>query len=287
MKVSVVISVCDGRDHLFEKSLDTWVNQSIPYKDFELVIVDDANRHYIRNLIYEYNKLGLQFQYIRVNKNLADVPITTFLPILTNNVGIRCSRGQVIVITGLETLQAEKNLEISYEFANRKECGYGLVFRSNIDFVDYTNHFWEELKPQPFACLLGIRGAQAECRTRPPHPPAYSYFVCCRKEYIEDIGGYDEDFNQGVFAEDDDYANRMKLSGITPVFEHRILGIHQDHSREDMKDENHNLRFTSEINILRKRNIELLNKNQKERKIIANQDHTWGDPKTIIEHGIL
>lgn len=275
MKVSVVISLCDNRFPYFKRSLDTWNNQT--EKDFELILVDDANRKDIRDLCNNYPNLN--FQYIRIDNSKCDVPITTFTPVLSNNVGMRMSRGEVVCITGPETLQYEDNIKIAYSFINRQQCGYGLVYKSNSIFVDIITKNWNG----SFDGLLNLPGAKNNCLTRPPHPPAYYYFCVAKKEYVEKIGGIDENFGQGFCAEDDDFSNRMKMSGVIPVFEHKIIGIHQDHSR--INTERHILRYTQKE--LRDRNLKLMRDNIRNYNYIANQDHIWGDPKVIIKHEIL
>ena len=287
MKVSVVISICDNRTTFFERSLDTWVRQTLPKKDFELVVVDDAQRDDIKELCLKYHKeCGIQFQFIRIDNSKCDVPITTFLPILTNNVGIRKANGDVIVITGPETLQHKYNLETAATMINRKQCAYGTCYKSNSDFVVELDKNWVALRDKDIRCLLQIDGAAMTCYTRPPHPPAYWYIMAVAKKYIENIGGVDERFATGYCAEDDDFANRMKMSGVDPVFEYKMIGIHQDHSVQDKTLKSHTERNQEQGKILRKKNIALMQKNLKEGKMIANTDHIWGDEKVITLHEI-
>jgi len=282
MKVSVVISVCDNRTNFFERSLHTWSNQTLPKNEFELIIVDDASRDDIKDLCFKFHEeTGMQFQYIKIDSSKCDVPITTFLPILTNNVGIRKSKGDVIVITGPETLQGKGNLLIASSMIDRRECAYGLCYKSNTEFVGELDKNWDKYKDLHMSGLLRMKGAAVSCLTRPPHPPAYWYIMAVAKKHIERIGGVDEAFGTGYCAEDDDFANRMRMSGIIPVFEHKIIGIHQDHSAQDAKDKVHSVRNEERGRRLRQKNIALMRKNLREGKMIANQDHVWGDEKVI------
>jgi glycosyltransferase involved in cell wall biosynthesis len=275
MKVSVIISLCDNRFELFSRSLNTWVEQT--KKNFEIIIVDDSKRDDILNLCKNYTNLN--FQFVRINNSLCDVPITTFTPVLSNNVGARVARGEVICFTGPETLQNCNNIKIAESFSNRDECGFGLVYKSNKNFVNSIKN----LSNFSFDDVINLPGAKNDCLSRPPHPPAYFYFVAVAKKHFEKIGGLDERFGQGFCAEDDDFANRIKMYGISPVFETGIVGIHQDHSVENT--EKHLLRY---YNLeLRKKNFLLMQKNLLDKKIIVNEDHLWGDPKTIIYHEVF
>lgn len=288
MKVSVIISICDNRKCLMDRSLYTWSKQiMIDKKDYELIIVDDADRQDIKDLCLKYHKeFGINFQYIRVDNFKCSVPITTFLPILTNNVGIRKSRGEVIVITGPETLQGSENLLVASTMSTRKECAYGLCYKSNSKFVSELDKNWGKYKDYNIQGLLKISGAAVGCLTRPPHPPAYWYIMAVAKKYVEKIGGVDEAFATGYCAEDDDFANRMRMSGVTPVFEHKIIGIHQDHSVQDANDKVHSVRNEPEGRKLRNKNINLMRENLRKGKMVANQDHVWGDEKVIIHHEV-
>jgi len=287
MKVSVVISVCDNREEMFRRSLDTWLKQTISLEEFELILVDDGARDEMYDLCKSYAQKGLQFQYIRIDNLKCDVPITTFTPVLSNNVGFRFARGEVVCVTGPETLQAEKNIEMSYTFKDRTECGYGLVYKSNTNFVHELDAKWNNFRDRAFSELLRIKGSAVNCLTRPPHPPAYWYYMAAAKKYVEKIGGVDERFGQGFCAEDDDFANRMRMAGAEPVFEHKILGIHQDHSEIDKKSQKHSLRRTPEGVKLREKNVALMRQTQLEGRMVANADHTWGDPKVIIFHEVF
>lgn len=286
MKVSVVISACDNREKLFDRALHTYSKQTLPKDDFEIVMVDDAKRDDLLYLCKKYHeKNGINFQYIKVDQSKSFYDVKSFTPALTNNVGFRCALGDVVIITGPEILQAENNLAIASTMVNRQQCAYGLVYLSSPLFNDYMskNDGW---KRRPFVEILEYPGAKVDCLTRPPHPPAYWFFMAVRKEYVLRIRGVDERFLGGICGEDDDFANRMRMFGVQPVFEHRMVGIHQNHSIPD-KTDNHSIRFTSDWNILKSHNLGIMRKNLQERKIVVNVFHEWGDPDSIVDKLIL
>jgi hypothetical protein len=132
--------------------------------------------------------------------------------------------------------------------------------------------------------LLQIPGAKASCLTMPPHPPAYWYFMCVAKKYVDMIGGVDERFLGGICAEDDDFANRMRMAGVTPVFEHHIVGIHQDHSREDNGDGVHIDRNEKAMLHLRIHNTTLMKDNLVKGDPVTNVGHDWGSSTLITLH---
>jgi glycosyltransferase involved in cell wall biosynthesis len=282
MKVSVIISACDKREHLFEKALDTWENQSLPKDQWEMLVVDDAQREKLRELCREgARRHSLNIRFIRIDKGKSAIPVKTFIPVLTNNVGFRQARGDAVVITGPETLQARDNLKIAAGMVDRMECAYGRVYRASVKATEYMGKGWSKLKDRGMQQLLQIPGAKEECVTMPPHPPAYWYFMTVAREHVLRISGVDERFLGGLCGEDDDFSNRMKLAGVTPVFEPRILGIHQDHSREDRNDGIHIDRSQGAGYHFWVHNITLLKENLASKDPVTNKGHDWGSANLI------
>jgi hypothetical protein len=282
VKVSVIISLCNNRLEHFKRSLQTYTKQYIDKKDFEILLIDDAKRNeYIDLAQKAHNEMGLNIRYIRIDPARGKYQPRSFTPALTNNVGFRKARGGVVAITGPETLQAENNISVASEMINRRECVYGLVFRADKKFNKWIDNNPLYLKLR-FDHLLSGPGAKAECRTTPPHPPAYWYFMCVAKEYVEKIHGCDEKFLEGICGDDDDFSNRMKFAGVTPVFDHRIIGIHQDHSEGDQKDNSHSVRWKEDWERLRQINLNHMRENIKSKDFIANKNYEWGNQNVVL-----
>ena len=86
MKVSVVISACDNRVPMFDRALDTWACQTMPKDDFELLVVDDARRDTLRDLCQaKARAIGLNIQFIRIDKAKSVIPVKSFIPALTKD----------------------------------------------------------------------------------------------------------------------------------------------------------------------------------------------------------
>jgi len=279
--VSVIISMADNRSLFFERSLWTYAKQTVDKSNFEIIVVDDGDRKDIKQLCRDFSKQnGLQFQYINVDKHKSFVSPKSFTPALTNNIGFKNARGEVVVITGPETLVMESNLEMAKTIKNKRQCWYGLVFLSNLKFVKCLNEC-HEFKRLDFNQLLSFDGAKNNCHSCPPHPPAYWYWMVANKKDVFNIAGVDERFMGGICGEDDDFSNRMKLSGVLPMFNHKMIGIHQNHSESDLND-NHSVRFTDDWKILRGINLTFVKDNLDNKRVVVNSDHEWGDSKTII-----
>ena len=283
MKISVVISACDNREHLFDRSLFTWNKQTLNKNEWELIVVDDDVRDSVREQCRNANKIyGINVRYIRIDKSKSFYKVKTFTPALTNNVGFKKSRGNVICVTGPETLQGWNNLENAYKVLNRKVCAYGLVYKASISATKTFENNWNLLKNKDIPVIWDeVPGAKAGCVTKPPDPPRYWYFMAVAKKHINAIHGVDERFVGGLCAEDDDFATRMNLYGVTPIFEHSMTGIHQDHSIEDKDDNIHINRFTKNGNYLRSCNVRLWKQNMRNKICIVNNNHEWGSDDLI------
>lgn len=281
MEISVIISMCDNREEFFKRSLMLYSKQTISKDMFEIVVVDDKKRDNIKNLCkYFAKKEGLKFQYIDIDPDKSFIKAKSFTPALTNNVGFRNARGEVVIIVGPETLVYEKNLEMALRVKNHKVCLYGLVFLSNVKFVKDIENILD-FENISFSELLKLPGAKDNCHTCPPHPPAYWYWMVANKKDVFNIFGVDERFLQGITGEDDDFSNRMKLSGVKPLFDHSMIGIHQNHS-EINKIGDHSIRFTPKWKELRNTNLKLLKENIDNKTFVVNKDHIWGDPNVIV-----
>ena len=141
MKVSVITSLCNNRLEHYKRSLQTYSKQKFDKKDFEILLIDDAERNeYIDLAEKAHGDFGLNFRYIRIDPTKGKYSAKSFTPALTNNVGFRKARGDVTIITGPETLWGENNIKVASGMVNRRECAYGLVYRANTKFNEWLNN---------------------------------------------------------------------------------------------------------------------------------------------------
>lgn len=279
MRISVVISVFN-RLSFFERTLETYAKQTFPKDQFEIVVVDDKSTQDVKGLCKRMaEKHGLNFQYILFDKEGGAVKPKGWTPALSNNIGFKRARGSVVIISGPETLVNENALELSWKGANEGYCIYGNVFRSTLRFVGKLAQ--EDMSKISFAEIEQIEGAKAidGCTKG-----WWWYYVAVRKEHLLGIRGVDERFMLGIAGEDDDFARRMSHYGVPLKRDTRIVGIHQDHSAEDKKSENHSFRFDRrKWKSLRSHNTRLLREWLSKRDPVTNKNIDWGSFDAIIE----
>ncbi len=274
VKLSVVISI-KNRSNLFKHTLRSYDKQTMNKKDFELIVVDDGSTEDLRTLLKEYN-YGMKIKYIRIDSTKSEIPVWGLTPALTNNVGFKNSAGDVILICGPETLQKECNFDIAYEAAQKDISAFGLIWHSNIQFVNMLmkNPNMDRLS---FDDMLKIPSSRVMNITQNTF---YWFLLAVKKKHIFDIGGVDEEYLRGVCGEDDDFAARLRTSGIENVHEFRMIGIHLDHSQEDNYDPKRQRR-TKLWEEGRMINTERWNNWHKHKTIIANTGKVWGNGDVI------
>jgi len=281
IKNSVIISISNRRE-FFDRTLLTYAKQTMRKEEFELVVVDDGSTEDILGLCKQHaKKSGLQFQYIRADSNRGTVPQRGWTPALTNNIGFRKARGSVFIITGPETLQRETNMERTWYVCHDPVCIYGIVYKSDASFVDAIRNNSRWVGYEHFTHLIRKYTTNLE---RPSTGGFWWYYAATRKEYIMTVRGVDERFMLGITAEDDDFAERMRFLGLKLAHDFEIIGIHQNHSREDRTSTTHGWRFNeTKWRNMRAHNMKLLYDRKRSGDPIVNKGIDWGTDIAILD----
>jgi glycosyltransferase involved in cell wall biosynthesis len=281
IKNSVIIST-RNREEFLNRTLFTYAKQTMPLKEFELVIMDDGSTDDILGLCKRHAKMsGLQFQYIKVDSSKGAIEQRGWTPALTNNIGFKKARGAVFIITGPETLQKETNMERTWRICNAPKCVYGVVYKSNEKFVDSIRKNPQWVEYTHFRTIMDKHKNDLDGNVTGGF---WWYYAATRKEYIMTTRGVDERFMLGMTGEDDNFADRMRFLGLSIFHDHKILGIHQNHTREDRSDRTHKMRFNEEQWLdLRNNNVKLLWDCRKSGDPIVNKGINWGAEEAILE----
>lgn len=276
-KVSIIISI-KNRTKLFRRSLKLYNKQTMPKSDWELVVVDDMSNEDVLNTLKTYAK-DINWQYIKIDSNKNDFPIF-WGPTLSNNIGLKAAKGDVVVITGPEMLMKENAIELSYSSAMSTGYSvYGHILHSNRQFVNIMDKN-PKLEDESFENLFNIPHARVQDITKNNF---YWFWMAVRKDIFMSIGGCDEEYMKGICGCDDDAANRLNEAGAKNIHDLRIKGIHQDHKAEDSKDIKRNRR--SPIwEQARLRNTKYLNEwvSKRKKQVLVNIGRDWGSNNLII-----
>lgn len=278
MKLSLVISI-KNRTKLFIRSIKLYNKQTLPFEDWEMVIVDDMSDENVLDCLKQY--ANFNYQYIKIDSNKNDFPIY-WGPSLSNNVGFKSAKGEVIAITGPEMLMKENALELSYETAMKGVAAYGHVLHSSNAFVRLMN-MNPNMENYSFDRLFALPTAK---NGYPDITKDNFYWFWCtlKRDVILQMNGCDEQMMNGICGDDDLFADKVRMIGCTPVHDLRIKGIHQEHLTEDRKDPKR-IRHNATWEKARMINTKYLEdwRADPNRSPISNIGRDWGSENLVIE----
>lgn len=263
-----------NRLELFRQNLDSLRSQTD--KDFDVIVVDNSeNTEEVKTTLSEYRQYGLRIRayFIQPWRHPMAHPLDQYRgnynPALAQNIGVKKSNSDVIVLSSPEVINAKTNVaSIKHIFADDKS-------RFTLGWIgerpaSAMPDLYKGISVDQVKALCNVPGGdRTRCRENAWAPENYFIGALRRSDYIK-IGGMDEGFLRGMAFEDNCFSERCVSNGITPEFNGRIAGIHLAHSREyqgpAFSDENPNYVLYKKI------------KGQK----VANNNQVWGADDCIV-----
>ena len=286
MRLSLIVSIFNRRD-LFACGLKSWSQQTLPASDWELILVDDMSNEDLREVYGPY--IGqLNIRHVRmdhtkhrifheINPGWTDGQAENWYhtPALSINLGLRLARGENIGIVQPEVVAHREAFRLGVEQAEQRQSFvFGKMILSSPNFREnyvlsgdpnFESH-WNICQQDPGA----IRFEDHEL---------YWYLAFLRRDAAFAVGGVDEEYLRGVYAEDDDFKHRLRLAGWPPHLEREIRGFHLDHSHENSRRglQQTNPRLWDRISIInRERYARWGHGRDHEYPLVANQGYDWG-----------
>ena len=155
------------------------------------------------------------FEVIKVN-------VTGTNPSQAQNEGVKKAKGDIIVLTSPEVVNAPTNVA---EMKKLPDNTFWIGWVTEQEASTITSMAKESLKSHK-----EMRGFGAKCTDKTWADWKYFIGVIHKDDYLK-AGGMDEEFMKGIAYEDRDFALRVKLAGIKAEFNPDIVGIHLSHSR--------------------------------------------------------
>lgn len=204
-KISIVIPYYN-RLNLLRYTLDS-IFQS-KYSNYEIIIVDDASDDYI-----ELKKIEKQFNNIKIiNINKEDKGERTN-PSVPLNRGIKAATGEILVIQNPESYHVGDVLTYTNRNLNRDDYfvfpTYNLhTENANSIFINIDSKTLEEIKKIP------KNNDWLEWFQHPEYRNCkYHFCVSTYKNNVDIIGGFDEEYANGVCFDDDDFVFKIESVG--------------------------------------------------------------------------
>lgn len=282
MKISVILSIFN-RSELLRLGLASLVTQTMSTKDFEVILVDDNSTE---DLSLVYKDFPLNVTHIRFDPTSHPSYKGYHTPSLAINLGIKEASGEVLCISQPEVYHNNEDFMRGWDYARQnKEFVFGRTILSHRVFTAWAR------ANMPCSFEMAWQEALKHGQVFPAFPEdtegdkgLYWFNAYVRKDYAEAITGVDESYMKGVYAEDDNFRDRLKFCGVMPVLNPSIKGVHINHAYEEdiyVKQDRHASFWYkgAEYNRTKYRKFCVAIQNGEVVKVKAND--TWGDPKYI------
>jgi len=188
-KVSVIIPTYN-RAHTIAKAINSVLNQT--FKDFELIVVDDGSTDDTKSIIGVFEDSRIRYVWQENQERSA-----------ARNTGIRISQGEYISLLDSDDEYLELKLESQvHEMNINPHIGLvmsGWIETDDSESIQINRCPWIEHPESEF-----------ELRQWLLAPPVNLYATLLRRNFLEDIGGFDEEITIG---EDGDLLFRLIHSG--------------------------------------------------------------------------
>jgi len=211
MKKASIIIPSFNRDNLLKHTLNSYTRQTI-FKDIEIIVVDDFPfTDSCQNLCKQYN-----VNFISTKRNNSDWRG----PCISINIGVKKATADIIVITNAEMYILDNNsLENLINMVNKND-----LFYSTASFIkDDDGRFLNGLESNNIF--------NGDINNFPNLRNTLPFFMAIRKDIVFEIRGYDEEFCNGVGADDRDFVERIQKYGCSmKVSDSKI--IHLYHPRK-------------------------------------------------------
>lgn len=203
MKVSIIIPNYNGAKYIKE-CIDSVYNQT--YKDYELIVVDNASRDDSNKIIEE------NYPQIKLIKN----SINTGFSIAVNQ-GIKTAKGEYVILLNNDTLAEPTWLEALVNAIEKDKkifsvCSKMIQYYDNKKIDDAGDEY----------CILGWAWKRGDGKSTDEYTKTVEVFSSCagaaiyRKSIFDEIGYFDENFF--AYMEDVDISYRAKIHGYKNVY---------------------------------------------------------------------
>lgn len=247
MKISHIITTFNRAEQL-ERSLK---RLSTMTKADELIVLDDGGSDHTERIVKEAKEyLQIPIKYIYRSKQGYDVCS------IPRNICVNIASGDYLVVSEPECLfisdiigQFKKRLEKDKKYVITAGTVYftnpetpiekdGKFFNENPE--EFINNIWDVKKfpmhKEDFEAEDGTRIEYTQATVTKGVNMTAPFVAIYKKEWIVDIGGWDEDMSLinggGGYAFDDtDLLTRLRIKGLNQIIDQDIQCIHQWHTR--------------------------------------------------------
>jgi len=223
--ISIVASYYNRKELFYETLLSITRSK---FKDIELIVVDDCSslQHRLENFLEEFPFLKI----IRLEKEKKWYTN----PCIPFNIGIKASKGNIIVLQNPECLHVHDVLSYINESVNDSNyvtiSAYGLDPKTTAIIPEYRNdNIPNLLKSLPQRSYTG--GSKSGWYNHSLYRRVYYHFCSAiTRTNMAKLNGFDERYATGIGYDDDELIIRIRRLGLEMIIEDKISVMHQYHN---------------------------------------------------------
>ena len=273
MKVSYIIPH-KNRTNLLRPNLVSLCHQT--NKNFDIIIVDNSDEAFKNELISlcrEFRSRGLTISTYFIEPSRckhAHLPFQysgNYNPALAQNLGVKKSTADVIVLTSPEVINANTNVDSIINIFSTPGAKFILGWIDELPLYAIPDMSVSGISLSALKALCPRPGPGARCRPDAQWSP-WNYFLgMMRREDFIRIGGVDERYMGSIAWEDNEFAKRCEMNGFPAQLDDSVAGIHLAHSRGYQVLDNSNKALWEQTG---------------GKSLIANVGDDWGSENAII-----
>lgn len=255
--VSLILPYYNRKEYL-KASLSSFVYFYGERNDFQVVIIDDKSneQNRLEDIVKEYN---LNIKLIRIGNKKG------INPCYPNNVGVRESEGDVIVLSSPEIVHTKSIFDVSDNFVELTGQNYLqfsvfcvtdnnirsilmdtlLGFDSKLNIIDgQRRNFYFDLgfRGYSYATPLGAWYTHSKLKNS-----CFNFLSACSRNTYYELGGFNEEFVNGTGYDDTDFKDRiLAYVDNNVIWYDSCEAIHIDHPAVS-KDNNTNLALYNKL----------------------------------------
>lgn len=219
MYASIVIPTYNRRD-ILENTLNSLLNQSISFEQYEIIVVDDCSSDNTYDYMQNMCKLAHKLTYIRHNNNEGRVQ--------TRNDGIKASHGEIVIFLDDDNVP-DYNFVEAHILCHSRHIGQSIAVMGNASYCD------EIIRESNFARFLqsrylGFRSSSDRMTIDYENLPSrcLATLNCSmRRSDLLAVGMFDNAFR--YYGGEDGYMGYcLNQIGIKIVFEENARTLHYD-----------------------------------------------------------
>lgn len=226
MKYSILYPFYKRAGHL-HNTLISLCHHYYNRNDYEVIIaednknISDKKEHtQLLSIIENFSK--------KINIKRINVPVITWNPCIAFNKAVQFAEGEFIIVSNPECFHYRNILKgLDEEFLKDESVYVVCSSRNRLNCKFFIKSFWD----------LGGIDNKWYCHSIHRQGCLHFCTALSRKSWNK-VGGFDEEYVNGIAYDDNDFINRVKNSGLKVIQRDDLLTIHMDHGDVYMHNPN-------------------------------------------------